>query len=199
MWSGVGCMSIFFYQRFASAITYQYALFFKSDLLIVCYLGNILQTFWKKSSWYWCECFGPRTKRFPKPLQLWAVDPQLWHWRSWWVFFIEFSSVLVPLVVDSELLIAVLFFISAAPFHPKSLISATLLHPKLLTVNYPRCCRYEKIGLSDFASHSTIWVIAETNAWFSAEDQRKHMDSITAAKKAASGGGSSSAPIKKKA
>ncbi|RCN39333.1 HCNGP-like protein [Ancylostoma caninum] len=53
---------------------------------------------------------------------------------------------------------------------------ATLLHPKLLTVNYPRCCRYEKI----------------------AEDQRKHMDSINAAKKAASGG-SSSAPIKKKA
>ncbi|EYC03639.1 hypothetical protein Y032_0092g2533 [Ancylostoma ceylanicum] len=54
---------------------------------------------------------------------------------------------------------------------------ATLLHPKLLTVNYPRCCRYEKI----------------------AEDQRKHMDSITAAKKAASGGSSSAAPIKKKA
>ncbi|KIH58101.1 HCNGP-like protein [Ancylostoma duodenale] len=54
---------------------------------------------------------------------------------------------------------------------------ATLLHPKLLTVNYPRCCRYEKI----------------------AEDQRKHMDSINAAKKAASGGSSSAASIKKKA
>ncbi|KAK6018539.1 HCNGP-like protein [Ostertagia ostertagi] len=37
---------------------------------------------------------------------------------------------------------------------------ATLLHPRLLTVDYPRCCRYEKI----------------------AEDQRKYMDSLNAAK-----------------
>ncbi|VDO52079.1 unnamed protein product [Haemonchus placei] len=46
---------------------------------------------------------------------------------------------------------------------------ATLLHPRLLTVDYPRCCRYEKI----------------------AEDQRKYMESLNAAKNAskhASGG-----------
>ncbi|KJH52310.1 HCNGP-like protein [Dictyocaulus viviparus] len=52
---------------------------------------------------------------------------------------------------------------------------ATLLHPRLLTVDYPRCCRYEKI----------------------AEDQRRYMDSINAAKNSASS--SSSAATKKKA
>ncbi|KAJ1351543.1 hypothetical protein KIN20_007576 [Parelaphostrongylus tenuis] len=51
---------------------------------------------------------------------------------------------------------------------------ATLLHPRLLTVDYPRCCRYEKI----------------------AEDQRKYMDSINAAKNSATS--SSSAGTKKK-
>lgn len=48
---------------------------------------------------------------------------------------------------------------------------ATLLHPRLLTVDYPRCCSYEKI----------------------AEDQRKYMESINAAK-----GSSASASSKKK-
>ncbi|CAJ0591266.1 unnamed protein product [Cylicocyclus nassatus] len=53
---------------------------------------------------------------------------------------------------------------------------ATLLPPNLLTVNYPKCCRYEKI----------------------AEDQRRHMEHLTAAKKSGHSGSSSSAPSVKK-
>lgn len=51
---------------------------------------------------------------------------------------------------------------------------ATLLHPRLLTVDYPRCCRYEKI----------------------AEDQRKYMDSLNAAKNSSGAAKNSSASAK---
>ncbi|KAK6058852.1 hypothetical protein COOONC_03560, partial [Cooperia oncophora] len=51
---------------------------------------------------------------------------------------------------------------------------ATLLHPRLLTVDYPRCCRYEKI----------------------AEDQRKYMESLNASKAKHSSSKSASGTVK---